>query len=139
MNASNEPTAARKSHTADIPLLEWIIGGIGLLIVAATVAVLVHEAVAGDNSPPDVKLTVEAMRPLRNGYLVKVRAENEGGEAAARVPVEVELVSQAKVIETSDTQFEYLPAHSVRDAGVFFTQDPREGELRLRARGYEEP
>ena len=110
-----------------------------MLLVAAVVAVLVFEAVSGDKSPPDVKLAVQTIVPLRNGHLVKVRAENEGGQPAARVAIVAELVQDAQVIETGETQFEYLPAHSTREAGVFFTRDPRRGELRLRARGYEEP
>lgn len=137
--ASEKKNAAKKSHVAEIPLVEWIVGAVGLLIVVGTVGVLIHEAVAGDKSPPDVKLSVTAIAPLRNGYLVKVRAENEGGEPAARVTIKVELMNEAQVAETCETQFEYLPAHSARDAGVFFTRDPRDSEIRLRAHGYEEP
>lgn len=132
-------SSSQKKKAADIPLVEWIIGSVGLLIVALVVGVLIYEAVAGDKSPPDVKLTVQAIAPLRNGYLVKVRAENEGGEPAARVAINVELVNQTQVVEAAETQFEYLPAHSTREAGVFFSHDPRQGELRLQALGYEEP
>jgi len=140
MKASSEKkNAAKKSHVADIPLVEWIIGAVGMVIVVTAVGVLLREALAGDKSPPDVKLTVHAIAPLRNGYLVKLRAENEGGEPAARVGITVELVEKSKVVEAAETQFEYLPAHSVRDAGVFFARDPREGELRLQVHGYEEP
>ena len=140
MGASSEKkSAAKKSHIADIPRVEWIIGALGLLVVACAFGLLIYEAVAGDQSPPDVKLTVQAIVPQRNGYLVRLRAENEGGEAAARVLIKVELVNQTQVVEVNETQFEYLPAHSARGAGVFFTHDPRQGELRLQARGYEEP
>jgi len=140
MSASSDgQSRGKKSHAADIPRVEWIAGGFGLLIVALALSVLLYEAVAGDRSPPDVKLTVESMEPLRNGFLVKVRAENEGGEPAARVSVKAELMQAAEVLEESETQFEYLPPHSSRDAGVFFTRDPRAGEVRLKARGYEEP
>jgi uncharacterized protein (TIGR02588 family) len=130
---------ARKGHASDIPQIEWIIGAIGLLIVLSAVGLLMYEAIGGDKSPPDVKLTVETMEQLRNGYLVKVRAVNEGGEPAARVAIEVELLNDGEIVESGETQFEYLPAHSKREAGVFFTRDPRQGELRLKARGYEEP
>lgn len=140
MSASSDSTSrAKKSHASEIPRVEWIVGGIGLLIVALAIGVLLHEAVAGDKSPPDVKLTVQAIEPLQNGFLVKVRAENEGGEPAARVAVKAELIEDAQVAEESETQFEYLPPHSSRDAGVFFTRDPRQGEVRLKALGYEEP
>lgn len=129
----------KNSHIADIPLVEWIIGAVGLLIVVGAIGVLIYEAVAGDKSPPDVKLTVQAITPQRNGYLVKVSAENEGGQTAARVSIKAELIAQEQAIEVAETTFGYLPAHSVRDAGVFFTRDPRQGKLRLRAVGYEEP
>jgi len=109
------------------------------MVVMSAIGVLIYEEVAGNKSPPDVKLSVEAITPLRNGYLVKVRAANEGGEPAARVPITVELRSEGEEVETREIQFEYLPAHSIRDAGVFFSADPRQGELRLEASGYEEP
>ena len=137
MSASSD--RPEKPPTAEIPRVEWIISGLGLLLVIFAVSVLFYEAVAGDKSPPDVKLTVLVIEPLRNGYLVKLRAENEGGEAAARVQVKAELVKDNETLEESDTQFEYLPPHSSRDAGVFFSSDPRAAEVRLKAHGYEEP
>lgn len=137
--SSESNSGKKKSHAAEIPGVEWVFGGVGLLIVALAISVLLYEALAGDRSPPDVKLTVRAIEPIRNGFLVKVRAENEGGEPAARVAVKAELMQGAEVAEESETQFEYLPPHSFRDAGVFFTRDPREGQVRLKASGYEEP
>lgn len=140
MSASSErkPTS-KKGAAADIPLLEWVIGVVGVAIVIGVVGVLLYEAVAGDKSPPDVKLTVKSTAPLQNGFLVKVRAENIGGEPAARVSITAEVWEQSKVVESSETQFEHLPPHSFREAGVFFQRDPRPNEIRLRALGYEEP
>ncbi len=130
---------SKKASAADIPLLEWVIGALGLVIVTAVVGVLIYEAVAGDKSPPDIKLTVQSIASLQNGFLVKVRAENIGGEPAARVSITAEVWGQSKVSESSETQFEHLPPHSFRDAGVFFQRDPRLNEIRLRALGYEVP
>ena len=135
--STREPRS--KSATADIPLLEWVIGVVGLAIVVGVVNVLIYEAVAGDKSPPDVKLTVQSIAPLQNGFLVKVRAENMGGEPAARVSITAEVWEQSKVVESSETQFEHLPPHSSREAGVFFQRDPRPNEIRLRALGFESP
>lgn len=137
--SSDRQTPAKKSGSSEIPLLEWIIGAIGLVIVALAVGVLIYEAVAGDKSPPNVKLTVQSIEPMRHRFLVRVLAENEGGEPAARVAITAELRKESTVLETGETQFEFLPSHSSREAGVFFTQDPRQGEIHLRARGYEEP
>lgn len=139
MASSDRNDASKKSSSADIPLLEWVIGALGLVIVSAVVGILIYEAVAGDKSPPDVKLTVQSVAPLQNGFLVKVRAENIGGEPAARVSITAEVWEQSRVSESSETQFEYLPPHSFRDAGVFFQREPRPHEIRLRALGYEVP
>jgi len=138
MNPSSD-RENRNGKGPEIPLLEWIIGALGLAIVAAVVGVLLYEAIAGDRSPPDVKLTVLSIAQRQNGFLVKIRAENNGGEPAARVEITAELVEGAKVVEASGTQFEHLPPHSAREAGVFFQRDPRQIEIRLQARGYEEP
>lgn len=140
MTTSSESNSAdKKSHASEIPRLEWIVSLLGLALVVLAVTLLLYEAVAGDKSPPDIKLTVQAITPLKNGFLVKVRAFNEGGEPAARIAVKAELLEDAQVAEESETQFEYLPPHSSRDAGVFFKNDPLQGEVRLQALGYEEP
>ncbi|MES2569255.1 MAG: hypothetical protein V4710_04270 [Verrucomicrobiota bacterium] len=136
---SNRHSRPKKSAASEIPLLEWVISLVGLAIVSAVVVVLIHEAVAGDQSPPEVRLTVQSIASLQNGFLVKVRAENIGGEPAARVAITAELWEQSKVLEAGETQFEHLPPHSSREAGVFFQNDPRRNEIRLRAIGYEEP
>lgn len=137
--SSDRKNPSKKGSAADIPLLEWVIGALGLVIVSAVVGVLIYEAVGGDKSPPDIKLTVQSIAPLQNGFLVKVRAENIGGEPAARVSITAEVWEQSKVLESSETQFEHLPPHSFREAGVFFQRDPRPNEIRLRALGYEVP
>jgi len=140
MSASSDPKpSSKKGAAGEIPLLEWVIGALGLVIVTAVVGVLIYEAIAGDKSPPEVKLTVQSIAPLQHGFLVKLRAENIGGEPAARVAITAELWQQSKVVELSETQFEHLPPHSSREAGVFFQRDPQLHEIRLRALGYEAP
>ena len=113
--------------------------GLGLLIVAGAVGVLLYEGIAGDQSPPEIALSVQSIDRQQNGFLVKIRAENMGGEPAARVDILVELTEGAKVVETSGTQFEHLPPRSKRDAGVFFQRDPRLAEIRLQTKGCEAP
>ena len=140
MSASSDRGRSSKNSAAPaIPLLEWAIAVAGLGIVIAVVCVLVYEAVAGDKSPPDVQLAVTSISPLKNGFLVKVRAENIGGEPATRVQITAELRDHSELLESSETQFEHLPPHSFREAGVFFQRDPRPYAIHLRALGYEDP
>ncbi len=136
---SDSQQRAKNGEASEIPFLEWIVGALGVMIVAAAVGVLLYEAIAGDKSPPDIKLTVQTTVQRQNGFLVKIRADNIGGEPAARVEITAELLESGKVVEASGTQFEHLPPRSAHEAGVFFQRDPRHVEIRLQARGYEDP
>ncbi|HEX6185279.1 MAG TPA: TIGR02588 family protein [Pyrinomonadaceae bacterium] len=123
----------------DAPPWMWGIGLLGLALVLGSIAFALYEAAAGDSSPPDVTVRVDSILPTRNGYLVEFRAVNEGGSTAEGLTIEGELKNGAESVETSDTTIEYVPSHSERGGGLFFTSDPRRYELRLRAKGYEKP
>lgn len=139
MSSSHSKDGSARKDTSEIPLLEWIVGALGLVMVLAAVGVLILEAACGDKSPPDVNLKVEAIVERQHDFLVKIHAQNIGGEPAARVDVTAELMENAAVVETSGMQFAYLPPHSAREAGIFFQHDPRGKHIRLQARGYEVP
>lgn len=123
----------------DAPFWMWGIGLLGLLFVLGSIGFMLYEAIAGDSSPPDVIVEIDSILPARNGFLVEFRAINEGGRAAAGLTVEGELRNGAQIVETSDSTIEYVPSHSEREGGLFFTLDPREYDLQLRAKGYETP
>jgi uncharacterized protein (TIGR02588 family) len=123
----------------DAPLWMWGIGLLGLLFILGSIGFMLYEAAAGDSSPPDVTLQVESILPTKHGFLVEFRANNEGGRTAEGLTVEGELRNGEEVVESSETTIEYVPSHSERAGGLFFTQDPREYELELRAKGYETP
>jgi uncharacterized protein (TIGR02588 family) len=128
-----------KAMLKDAPPWMWGIGLLGLALVLGSIAFALYEAAAGDSTPPDVSVRVDSIHPTRNGYLVEFRAVNEGGSTAEGLTVEGELKDGAESVETSNTTIEYVPSHSERGGGLFFTSDPRRYELRLRAKGYEKP
>jgi uncharacterized protein (TIGR02588 family) len=121
-----------------IPLLEWIVGGLGAVLVAGAIAFLVYHSQARDQTPPDFRLEAERVLDLGNGYLVQFRAFNEGGSAAAAVTIEGELVGPDGT-EVSEAVLDYLPPRSDREGGLLFESDPRAGTLSLRAKGYVKP
>ena len=133
--------AAGKDEAAikEAPLWMWGIAFLGLALVLGSIGFMLYEAAAGDSSPPDVTVRVDSILPTRNGFLVKFRAVNEGGSTAEGLTVEGELRSGGEGLETSDTTIEFVPSHSEREGGLYFTLDPRQHELRLRAKGYEKP
>lgn len=117
----------------------WGIALVGLAMVVGSIGFMLYEAAAGDPSPPDVTVRVDLILPTRNGHLVKFRVVNEGGSTAEGLTVEGELRNGIESVETSNTTIEYVPSHSEREGGLYFTLDPKEYELRLRAKGYEKP
>jgi uncharacterized protein (TIGR02588 family) len=137
----NEPRSGSQKQPEEnaIPLWEWIVAAIGLVLVASVIGFLLYEAIAGSRLPPDVKLSVDSVVQIRNGFLAKITAVNEGGITAEGVDIEGELKRGTETIERSRTTIDYLPPRSEKKAGLFFTQDPRQLDLQVRSFGYEEP
>jgi len=123
----------------EIPALEWVVAGIGALLVAGTIGYLAAQALWRDTTPPDVRLVAEPAREQQGGWLVRFHAFNRGGEPAAELLIEGELRGPDGTVETSEATLDYLPPGSQRDGGLFFTGDPRRFELTLRAKGYTRP
>lgn len=121
------------------PALEWVIAGLGLVLVIGAVGFMLYKAVWGETSPPEVLISAESVVQTQTGYLVKFRAYNQGGSTAEGVIIQGELRRGPESAESSQTTLEYLPSHSERKGGLFFKQDPRQFELQLKAFGYEEP
>jgi uncharacterized protein (TIGR02588 family) len=122
-----------------IPVTEWIVAGLGAVLVAGTVGWLVWLATTRDETPPDVRVVVGQVVELRSGWLVTFRAVNAGGQAAAELLVEGELAGPDGPVETSEATIDYLPPRSEREGGLFFSRDPRQHDVRLRAEGYVQP
>jgi uncharacterized protein (TIGR02588 family) len=121
------------------PRWMWAIGLLGLVLVFGSIGFALYEAAIGDSSPPNVTVEVEEIVRLENRFLVEFRVVNQGGTTAAGLTVEGELRNGTEIVETSDTTIEYVPSRSERSGGLFFTRDPGQYELELRAKGYEMP
>jgi len=122
-----------------IPMLEWVIGVLGALIVAALVGYLVWSAVARDETPPDVRLEVLDIQDLPEGYLVRFAAENQGSQAAAALLIEGELELPDGQTETGEATIDYLPPRSTREGALVFRNDPVSGDLTVRPKGFTRP
>lgn len=118
--------------------LEWLAAAVSGLIVVGAVGFLVHEGLTEPGTPPRVALTVDSVVVAGRGFLVEFQARNDGGRAAGGLTVEGEVRAGGES-ETSEVTIDYLPAEGVRRGGLYFTLDPRRGELRLRPQGYEQP
>lgn len=93
----------------------------------------------GNRYAPDLNTTVETVEKLKSGYVVKFKVKNDGEYSAAAAVIKGELKEGEKAVETSTTTVAYVPSFSTRDGGVFFTKNPKDYKLELRATGYTEP
>jgi uncharacterized protein (TIGR02588 family) len=128
------------ANSADsIPFWEWVVAYVGLVLVLGSIGFMFYQAIAGDPSPPHVTVRTEAIKTLSHGYLVQIRAINQGGSAAANVSIAGVLTNHSGPVEVSETILDYVPARSYRQGGLFFTHDPQQFHMQLRAMGYTEP
>jgi uncharacterized protein (TIGR02588 family) len=123
----------------EIPALEWLLGSIGAILVAGAIGFLAWSGTVNGDSPPDIRVEVERVVEQRNGWLVQIRAFNEGGSAASEVTVGGEFTAPDGTVESAELRLDYLPSRSNRQGGLFFSHDPRAGGLKVRALGYAEP
>lgn len=119
--------------------LEWLVAGLGLLLLLAMVGFLLFEAFGAPETPPDLKVEVAGLAAVDAGYLVEFDVTNGGELAAAAVRIEGRLAKPDGSVEVSRAELGYVPPGSVRSGGLLFREDPAGGRLELRAEGYEQP
>lgn len=130
---------ARQHDASGASPLEWLAAAIGLALLIAAIGYLVYVAVTAPSGPPAITFEQGPMVPSGEGYVVAVVVANEGATTAAEVEIEGALRRDGDVVETSSAVIDFLPRHSRRDIGLFFSSDPRQGRLEFRAKGYVEP
>lgn len=124
-------------HTAGTG--ERVVAVLGILLVCGSLGYLLFAAVNNGEGPPDVRVQQAAIAGSGGDYLVQFKASNEGGETAAQVRIVGSLSRNGQQIETSEVTLDYVPVHSERKGGLYFENDPRSGQLQLRASGYQRP
>lgn len=129
----------RSAAGGETPLAEWLVAVVGFLLVAASIAFLLYQALAVEAPPPEMTMMVEETSETGQGFLVVVSVHNKGGKTVSGLTVEGELKSDDGVVETSTTTLDYVAAHSTRQVGFFFSENPNDYELTLRAGGYQSP
>lgn len=131
------PTDAKPGQ--EIAFIEWLTAAFGLLTVLAAIGLLSYYAISGSGSHPNVSISVLAIIPQSTGHLVRIRVANAGTMTAAQLAIEGTLSTAGGAEEQSQVTLDYLPGRSEREAGLFFTGDPRKGRLEIRATGFQNP
>lgn len=121
------------------PIWERVIAAIGLLLVLGSLGFLIFQGVWGDNSPPDITIRLVRIVDSGDDYLVEFKARNQGGTTAAEVGVSATLRRDGHEVEIGEVTLDYVSAGSERQGGLYFSNDPRLGQLEFKASGYRIP
>lgn len=136
MNLEDLSEPVRAEQITNTPLLEKFIALLGLLIVLFVLSVTAYEAKTYDDKLPEIEIENKGIVAQKQGFLVKISAKNIGSQATAGLQIEGE-IGEGEEKETSALTLDFVPAHSVREGGLFFRKNP-EG-VKLRALGYQKP
>ncbi len=134
------PDIAKSNQSSgNIPFLEWVVAVIGFLLVTGAIGFLFYTGMKEEKLPPLIILKIDSIQVSGTNYLVTIKAINQGSETVKELMIEGKLKTKSSEIESSNLTFDYLPSQSERLGGLFFTSDPHNFTIQLRALGYEQP
>jgi len=136
---TGEKSENNQARDKVIPFWEWVISAVGLILVVGAVGSTFYRAAFKESTPPNLSITSEPAQPSGDGFIVRFRVKNTGSQTASAVNIEGELKSGGETIETGSATLTYAPAHSERHGGLYFTKNPQQFDLQIRATGYQEP
>lgn len=119
--------------------LEWLVFGVGLVLVAGALGCLVYDGATGSDAPPGIEVKLGTPLPTAHNFLVPVSVINHGGRTAEGVTVEVTLEGAGGEPERGEFGVAFLPRGATREGWVAFRADPRTGQLKPRVLGFEKP
>ena len=128
-----------KKGEADGTRQTHVLAALGVIFVLASFGLMLRETFTAGKRVAQLSIAVDEIQPSTHGYLVSLVIENRGTATAADVVVRGTLRRDGKDVETSELTVDYVSAGSRRDIALFFTNDPRQGDLAVRPLGYVEP
>ncbi|HKR00926.1 MAG TPA: hypothetical protein VJT09_09645 [Pyrinomonadaceae bacterium] len=119
---------------------EWIVFGIGLALVLATLGYLAYDAATITDAPPSIEVRTGEAERREHNFIIPVTLINHGDRTAEGVQVEVVLESGGTEQERGEFTVAFLPRRSTREGWVAFQTDPGTAErIKARVTGYEKP
>ena len=131
--------AVRERKQNDVPAIEWVTSGIGLLIVLGTLTFIGYEALRGDSGRAALEVAVETTHKEPSRFSVVVVVRNTSRRAAAEVVVEGVARSKNGGEQRSEMRLDYVPGLSQRRVTLVFDGQPPEGGVAVRIVGHTTP
>lgn len=139
MNDKRRVGENKRTGTDEIPLSEWMVSAVGLILVLGSLSFLLYKAIVVERVPPAIAGRLMESMKTDDGFLAKVEVVNRGGEAVSALTVKGEMKTLSQDTVVREVIVDYLPAHSSRTIGMFFPEQPDPASLRITFGGYSEP
>ncbi|WP_426123633.1 TIGR02588 family protein [Pararhizobium sp. PWRC1-1] len=140
MPEATKDTASSRRVKRGAHWIEWAVGGLCTLLVAALILWIAYHAVINSAGVPELDVKVTHQQANAGGsYTVSFVVSNKGTRTAAAVPVTGTLKDGERIIETQEITFDYVPAQSTATGTLLFKADPAAYQLDIHASGYVDP
>lgn len=136
MTHSDKANARKQKRT---PFLEWLLGGIGVLLLVSCVAFLVYEGLRGDEEPGVVLASIKEVVHLSDMHIVTFDVRNDGTQTLSNLQLTARVLDGTREIEQVTTTIDYLPGRSHQEGGFYLRHDPRRYSVEITPEGYQNP
>jgi uncharacterized protein (TIGR02588 family) len=136
---ANRKDSKPRQRTDETPVLEWLLGGVGVMLLAACVAFLVYEGVTDGEEPGPITATVVELISAGNSHVVTFNIRNGGTQTLSNLHMTARLFDGEREIESATTEIDYLPGRSSQAGGFYFKTDPRGLRVEIQPGGYQKP
>ncbi|MGB3403756.1 MAG: TIGR02588 family protein [Microcoleaceae cyanobacterium] len=112
-----------------------------ILVLTTLICLIVYQWRFVDSKPPILSVIVDQKtRYYGNQYYVPFTVYNTGGQTAKAVQVMGELQIQAENIQqTGEQQIDFLSGGETVSGAFIFTENPEQGQLKIRVASYKLP
>ena len=131
--------AARNAHKESTPILEWVLGGIGVALIIRFIVFLAYEGLENDERPGAVTAAVTSVLQAGDRHIVTFDLRNAGSQTLSNVSVTARVFDGEKELERVETVIDYLPGRSHQEGGFYLQHDPRKFRIEIAPGGYQKP
>lgn len=136
--AGEDPRRDRDPVTFDsaTPPAEWALAAVGAVFACVILGLLVIQAVARPDTPPQLSTQTTRVTERSATYFVEGEVTNSGGTAASNIQVEGRLSVNGRLVDQARVDVDYVPAGASESFILAFSRDPAAGRLVVAPTGF---